>query len=275
MLLFPTLFMSFQTVLEFASLTDTGLVRAHNEDAIETSKELGLAILADGMGGYNAGEVASRMCVDLIGKHLKQKQQSAWIPLISKQTMVASRWINDAISYANERVLKAAHEHAEYVGMGTTIVVAMCHQDRLLVAHVGDSRVYRFRAGELKQITKDHSVLQAQIDAGLISEEQAKYSPIKNLITRAVGAQAEIEVEIHAHPLEEGDIYLLCSDGLTDMLSYDQIHRILKQQSTQMEICCQSLVNGANNCGGRDNVSVILLKVSQLHQRKLMDIFAS
>ena len=267
--------MSFQTVLEFASLTDTGLVRAHNEDALETNKELGLAILADGMGGYNAGEVASRMCVDLIGKHIKQKQQSAWIPLISRHAMVASRWINDAICYANERVLKAAHEHPEYVGMGTTIAVAMCHQDKLLVAHVGDSRVYRFRAGELKQITKDHSVLQAQIDAGLISEEQAKYSPIKNLITRAVGAQVEIEVEIHVHPLEDGDIYLLCSDGLTDMLSYDQIHRILKQQNAHLEICCQSLVNGANNCGGRDNVSVILLKVSQLHQRKLMDVFAS
>ena len=97
----------------------------------------------------------------------------------------------------------------------------------------------------------------------------------KNLITRAVGAQVEIEVEIHVHPLEDGDIYLLCSDGLTDMLSYDQIHRILKQQNAHLEICCQSLVNGANNCGGRDNISVILLKVSQLHQRKLMDIFAS
>lgn len=275
MRLFPTLFMPFQTVLEFASLTDTGLVRAHNEDAVETSSELGLAILADGMGGYNAGEVASRMCVELISKHIQQKQQSAWIPLISRHTMVASRWINDAICYANERVLKAAHEHPEYVGMGTTIVVAMCHQDKLLVAHVGDSRVYRFRAGELKQITKDHSVLQAQIDAGLISEEQAKFSPIKNLITRAVGAQVDIEVEINGHQLEDGDIYLLCSDGLSDMLSYDQIQRILKQQHTQLEICCQSLVNGANNCGGRDNISVILLKVSQLHQRKLMDIFAS
>jgi serine/threonine protein phosphatase PrpC len=273
--LFSTLFMSFQTVLEFASVTDTGLVRAHNEDAVETSNELGVAILADGMGGYNAGEVASKMCVELIGKHLKQKQQSAWIPLMSRQLMVASRWIADAISYANGRVLKAAHEHPEYVGMGTTIVVAMCHQDKLIVAHVGDSRVYRFRAGELKQITKDHSVLQAQIDAGLISEEQAQYSPIKNLITRAVGAQSEIDVEIHGHQLEEGDIYLLCSDGLSDMLTYDQIQRILKQQHTQLEVCCQSLVNGANNCGGRDNISVILLKVTQLHQRKLMDIFSS
>ena len=267
--------MSFQTVIEFASLSDTGLVRAHNEDAIETSQELGLAILADGMGGYNAGEVASRMCVEIIGKHLKQKQQSAWIPLFSRQTMVASRWINDAIAYANNRVLEAAHEHAEYVGMGTTIVVAMCHQDKLLVAHVGDSRVYRFRLGELKQITRDHSVLQAQIDAGLITEEQAQYSPIKNLITRAVGAQEDIDVEIHDHQLEEGDIYLLCSDGLTDMLKYEQINRIMKQHCTQLDICCQNLVNGANNCGGRDNVSVILLKVNELHQRKLMDIFAS
>ncbi|MDO8700935.1 MAG: Stp1/IreP family PP2C-type Ser/Thr phosphatase [Undibacterium sp.] len=267
--------MSFQTVLEFASLSDTGLVRAHNEDAIETSQEIGLAILADGMGGYNAGEVASRMSVELISKHIKQKQQSAWIPLLSRQTLVASRWINDAISYANERVLAAAHEHAEYVGMGTTIVVAMCHQDKLLVAHVGDSRVYRYRRGELKQITRDHSVLQAQIDAGLITEEQAQFSPIKNLITRAIGAQVDIEVEIHDHQLEEGDIYLLCSDGLTDMLKYDQIHTIMKQHCTQLDLCCQTLINGANNSGGRDNISVILLKVNALQQRKLMDIFAS
>lgn len=267
--------MSFQTVLEFASLSDTGLVRAHNEDAIETSQEIGLAILADGMGGYNAGEVASRMSVELISKHIKQKQQSAWIPLLSRQTLVASRWINDAIAYANERVLAAAHEHAEYVGMGTTIVVAMCHQDKLLVAHVGDSRVYRYRRGELKQITRDHSVLQAQIDAGLITEEQAQFSPIKNLITRAIGAQVDIEVEIHDHQLEEGDIYLLCSDGLTDMLKYDQIHIIMKQHCTQLDLCCQTLINGANNSGGRDNISVILLKVNALQQRKLMDIFAS
>lgn len=267
--------MSFQTVLEFASLSDTGLVRAHNEDAIETSQELGLAILADGMGGYNAGEVASRMCVELIAKHLKQKQQSAWIPLLSRQTMVASRWITDAIAYANDRVLEAAHEHAEYVGMGTTIVVAMCHQDRLLVAHVGDSRVYRFRSGQLKQITRDHSVLQAQIDAGLITEEQAKFSPIKNLITRAVGAQKDIEVEIHDHHMEVGDIYLLCSDGLTDMLNHDQIHHIIKQHDAQLALCCQTLVNGANDSGGRDNISVVLLKVTVLNQRKLMDIFAS
>ena len=266
--------MSFQTVLEFASLSDTGLVRAHNEDAVETSKELGLAILADGMGGYNAGEVASRMSVEIISKHLKQKQQAAWIPLLSRQTMVASRWISDAITYANECVLEAAQVHAEYVGMGTTIVVAMCHQDKLLVAHVGDSRVYRFRQGELLQITKDHSVLQAQIDAGLITEEQALNSPIKNLITRAVGAQTEVDIEIHDHQLQEGDLYLLCSDGLTDMLHHDQIQRILKQHSEQLDLCCQNLVNGANNCGGRDNVSVILLKVNELHQRKLMDIFA-
>lgn len=267
--------MSFQTVLEFASLSDTGLVRAHNEDAIETSQELGLAILADGMGGYNAGEVASRMCVELISKHLRQKQQSAWIPILSRQTMVASRWISDAISYANESVLEAAHEHAEYVGMGTTIVVAMCHQDKLLVAHVGDSRVYRYRSGELKQITRDHSVLQAQIDAGLITEEQAQFSPIKNLITRAVGAQEDIEVEIHDHQLEQGDIYLLCSDGLNDMLKHEQINHIMQQHCSQLDLCCQTLVDAANRSGGRDNISVILLRVSELHQRKLMDMFAS
>lgn len=268
--------MSFQTVLEFASLTDTGLVRAHNEDAIETSVELGLAVLADGMGGYNAGEVASKMCVELITQHLKYRQQSAWIPLLSRQTSVAARWINEAITNANTCVLEAAHAHAEYLGMGTTIVVALCHQDKLLIAHVGDSRAYRLRKNELTQMTRDHSVLQAQIDAGLITEEQAQFSPIKNLITRAVGAQENIEVEIHDHQLEEGDLYLLCSDGLTDMVKYDQIQQILRRHPDQLDLCCKALVACANMNGGRDNISVILLKVHELQQRSLMEyIFAS
>lgn len=264
--------MSFQTVIEFASLSDTGLVRAHNEDAIETSVELGLAVLADGMGGYNAGEVASKMSVELITQHLRRKQQAAWIPLLSRQTSVAARWINEAVSYANSCVVEAAHEHAAYVGMGTTIVVALCHQDKLLLAHVGDSRAYRFRNDVLTQLTRDHSVLQAQIDAGLISEEHAQFSPIKNLITRAIGAHEDIDVEIHDHLLEAGDLYLLCSDGLTDMVKREQIYRIVHQHIDELELCCKTLIECANTNGGRDNISVILFRVKEVQQRSLMEV---
>lgn len=268
--------MSFQSTLEFAGLSDTGLVRAQNEDAIGIYAESGFAVLADGMGGYNAGEVASRMCVELIAQQLQRKQQSVWMPMFSRPNAIVARWLTDAIAFANTRVLEAAQQHEEYLGMGTTALVVMSHQDKLLIAHVGDSRVYRFRQDELTQMTRDHSVLQGQIDAGLISQKDAQFSPIKNLITRAVGAQEEIEIEIHDHQMEEGDVYLLCSDGLTDMLNHDEIHHILHQHSTRLEHCCQALIDSANNFGGRDNISVILCKVIQLHQRSFMEsIFAS
>ncbi|CAN5879316.1 protein-serine/threonine phosphatase PrpC [soil metagenome] len=268
--------MSFQPVLEFAGLSDTGLVRAQNEDAIEICAESGFAVLADGMGGYNAGEVASKMCVELISQHLQKKQKSTWLPVFTRHISIGVKWLTDAITLANTKVLAAAHEHEEYLGMGTTAVVALSHQDKLLIAHVGDSRAYRFRDDELTLMTRDHSVLQAQIDAGLISQKNAQFSPIKNLITRAVGAQESIEIEIHEHQMEEGDLYLLCSDGLTDMLNHDEIHHILHQYSGQLHVCCQALIDHANNFGGRDNISVVLCKVAELHQRSLIEnIFSS
>jgi serine/threonine protein phosphatase PrpC len=268
--------MSLQSVLEFAGRSDTGLVRAQNEDAFEICEGLGLGVLADGMGGYNAGEVASRMCVEIISEFLQQKQQAVWMPIFSRPAVLAVRWLNDAITLANTSVYDASHENDAYLGMGTTVVAALSHQDKLLIAHVGDSRAYRFRLGELSLLTRDHSVLQAQIDAGLISEKDARFSPIKNLITRAVGAQESVEIEIHVHQMEVGDVYLLCSDGLTDMLNHIEIHHIMHQYSAQLDECCQVLIENANQFGGKDNISVVLIKVTELHQRKLMEyIFAS
>ncbi|MES2071012.1 MAG: Stp1/IreP family PP2C-type Ser/Thr phosphatase [Pseudomonadota bacterium] len=267
--------MPFQHVLEFSGLSDIGQVRTHNEDAIEICAESSFAVLADGMGGYNAGEVASTITTDVVSKALQSKFSSQWVQVFPTSTNTVKRWICDAIQSANESVIDAAQLNSEYAGMGTTVVVAHCHQDLLLVAHVGDSRAYRYRAGCLSQITHDHSVLQAQIDAGLISEEHAQFSPIKNLITRAVGVQHDIEVDILEHAMEEGDIYLLCSDGLTDMLNHDEIHNIMTAQAGNLERCCQALVAGANANGGRDNISVVLCRVRELRQRSLIDhIFA-
>ena len=268
--------MPFQHVLEFCGLSDIGQVRTHNEDAIEICPESSFVVLADGMGGYNAGEVASTITIDVIAKALKSRLHSQWAQVFPTSMNTVRRWLSDAVQAANDSVIDAAQLNSEYAGMGTTVVVAYFHQDVLLVAHVGDSRAYRYRADYLTQITHDHSVLQAQIDAGLISEEHAQFSPIKNLITRAVGVQHEMEIDILEHPLQEGDIYLLCSDGLTDMLNHDEIHAIMTEYSSNLEQCCQALVGGANANGGRDNISVVLCRLKEFHQRSLIGhIFAS
>ncbi|MBY0574635.1 MAG: Stp1/IreP family PP2C-type Ser/Thr phosphatase [Undibacterium sp.] len=268
--------MTSQTELEFASHTDTGLVRSHNEDAIVICAEAGLAVLADGMGGYNSGEVASQMSVDLVSQQIMEKQSLSWMPRLPWQNSVPAKWISEAIIYANQKVITHASQHPDNYGMGTTIVVALCHQDRLVVGHVGDSRAYRYRGGVLCMITHDHSVLQSQIDAGLVSEAEAHFSPIKNLITRAIGSHMDIEVEVHDHQLQEGDIYLLCSDGLSDMLELQQMQLALQELSGDLDMCCKTLVYLANRQGGLDNISIILFRVKKLHERGLMEyIFAS
>lgn len=263
--------MAFQTVLEFASLTNTGQVRTHNEDAVEVRAEAGFAVLADGMGGYNAGEVASRMCVETISQYLLRKHHARWTKILPRRNLSASRFLDRAVGLANKRIVEAAKQHVEYVGMGTTVVTAVFQEDRIVIAHVGDSRAYLLRQKQLISLTNDHSVIQAQIDAGLISEEHAQFSPIKNLITRAVGAQEEIETEIRDHQVQEGDLFLLCSDGLTDMLSNDQISEFLNEGADNLQACCQTLVDNANENGGRDNISVILIKVRAIEELGLME----
>lgn len=268
--------MTAHTVLEFASHTDTGLVRSHNEDAIIICPEAGFAILADGMGGYNAGEVASQMSVDIVSQQIKARQAEIWLPRLPWQASIPEKWINDAIVHANDKVIELANQNPDNFGMGTTIVVALSYLDRLVVGHVGDSRAYRFRDQQLQLITHDHSVLQTQIDAGLISETEAHFSPIKNLITRAVGSHEEIQVEVHDHLMQVDDIYLLCSDGLSDLLDHVQIQLVLRELANDLDTCCKTLVYLANRQGGFDNISVIMLRVKKLHERSLIEyIFAS
>lgn len=268
--------MAYQRELEFAAASDTGRVRAHNEDALLVSADYGFAVLADGMGGYNAGEVASAMTTDTVAQYLRAKIRAARFPFFPHTTISSARWITEAIQLANSRVLQAAQSSPELAGMGTTVVVACCLQNQLLLAHVGDSRAYRLRSGGLTRITHDHSVLQEQIDAGRISEEEARFSPIKNLITRAIGTQQALEVELHAHPMQQGDIYLLCSDGLTDMLCHDEILSILQLHSADLPTACQNLIDGANQQGGIDNISVILMKVAALQKKSWMNqLFAA
>ncbi|MBC3810634.1 Stp1/IreP family PP2C-type Ser/Thr phosphatase [Undibacterium aquatile] len=253
--------MSHQYVLEFAALSDIGRVRKHNEDAIVVCADYGCVVLADGMGGYKAGEVASAMTAKIVADYLCAKLDSAWYTKLGFQSIHLSRWISDAIHLANRQVVQTSQENPECFGMGTTVVVACCTQDKILFAHVGDSRAYRYRNHALVRMTEDHSVLQEQINAGLISESQARFSTIKNLITRAVGTQENIEVDLSVHQADETDVYMLCSDGLTDLLADDQIQDILRQYEGNLQACCRALIDCANEAGGFDNTSVVLFKL--------------
>lgn len=246
--------------LQFAVKTDTGLVRTHNEDAVELVEEYRMAVLADGMGGYNAGEVASSIATSVFKTSLQQRLQEAEQarPLSSK---ALQRLMVESVVLANAQILEAARKEPQFSGMGTTLVAASFHYNRIVLAHIGDSRAYRFRHGTLKQLTRDHSQLQDQIDAGLVSPEWARFAPNKNLITRALGVAPQIDVEINDFPVENDDIYLLCSDGLSDMLSGEQMIEIFEHHRDNLEVLCDTLIEAANNNGGRDNISVILAKV--------------
>ena len=165
------------------------------------------------------------------------------------------------VDNANRAIFNAANANPQYAGMGTTLVVAVFRDSRLLLGHVGDSRGYRLRGGRLQQITRDHSLLQEQIDAGLITPEQAAFSANKNLVTRAVGVEDTVLLETHQHEVQPGDLYLMCSDGLSDMLDDAGIAQVL-QAHDSLEPSSQALIDAANDAGGKDNISVILVRAS-------------
>lgn len=245
-------------VIEIATATHPGMVRSHNEDSISADAGTGLAVLADGMGGYNAGEVASGIAVAMISAELKKALTSVNGELDSA---AAERLVGEHAVRANNAIFQAAQSQAQYAGMGTTLVVALWHDNSLVVGHIGDSRLYRFRDNKLEQVTRDHSLLQEQIDSGLITKEQARHSQNKNLVTRAVGIDPEVDAEVHSYPVQAGDIYLLCSDGLNDMVTDEDMELTLASLQANLPLAAAQLVQQANDNGGRDNVSVILVRV--------------
>jgi serine/threonine protein phosphatase PrpC len=255
--------MDLSKALEVATATDPGMVRSHNEDSIAADAASGFVILADGMGGYNAGEVASGIATALLGTNLKQVLASVEPGGIETESgePLAVKILREQIAGANASIYQAARSQPQYAGMGTTLVVGLFYDNRLSVGHIGDSRLYRLRQDEFKQITRDHSLLQEQIDSGMITEQMAKLSHNKNLVTRALGIDPEVEPEIHTHEVEAGDIYLLCSDGLSDMVEDGEISLTLSSLQANVQLASQQLVQMANDNGGRDNVSVILVRV--------------
>jgi protein phosphatase len=253
--------MDLRSALEMATATHAGMVRSHNEDSIATDAEIGLAVLADGMGGYNAGEIASGIAVELIRSEMRRALAGKKPGELNGKG--AERLIVEQASRANAAIYHAAQSQPQYSGMGTTLVVALWHDNHVSVGHVGDSRLYRLRAGALEQITRDHSLLQEQIDSGMITKEQARYSQNKNLVTRAVGIDPEVETEIHTYSVLPGDVYLMCSDGLSDMVSDGDIQLTLTSLAANLPLAAQQLVQQANDNGGRDNISVILVRVAK------------
>ena len=243
---------------EFFSATDTGRERSNNEDAVAVDEKARLLALADGMGGYNAGEVASGMATSFIKTELGR-----WLVEATDQASDAEvrRAMDICVDNANRAIFNAANSNPQYAGMGTTLVLAVFRQGRLLLGHIGDSRAYRLRGGRLMQVTHDHSLLQEQIDAGLITPEQAAFSANKNLVTRAVGVEDTVLLETHVHELMPGDIYLLCSDGLSDMLDEETMAQLLQTHESLAEAGA-ALVDAANDAGGKDNIAVILARVA-------------
>ena len=242
--------------LDIYGLTDDGLVRDHNEDYISWKLESGLVILADGMGGHNAGEVASELAVTSITEALEEVLS----PEIKNSCDIDFKEaVNESVVFANEEINLHAQTHPECTGMGTTVVMTLFHNDTVILACVGDSRIYRFRKGELKQVTTDHSLVQEMIDNGYMSEEEALNSTNRNLITRALGIAEDVEVDVTQSDIEKDDIYLLCSDGLSDMINDELIFSTLVKSRQDLKRGTEELVELAKEHGGHDNVSVILV----------------
>jgi protein phosphatase len=255
--------MSLRNKIRSVQLTDTGRVREHNEDAIGTNLDAGLLVLADGMGGYNAGEVASGIAVktvlDLVGEACRREERNA----IDAETrlMRQSIILRDAVARANKIIHQTAKSQPQCEGMGTTIAACLFFDNRVSIAHVGDSRIYRFRRNRFEQMTMDHSLLQELVDRGYYSQEEAARSTNRNYVTRALGVEAAVQVSVQEDQVLPGDVYLLCSDGLPDMVEDEDIHLTISTFIANLDIVGQQLIQLSNDHGGKDNVSVILAQV--------------
>lgn len=257
--------MSLRDRISMVGLTDTGRVRDHNEDCIGLRPDIGLLVLADGMGGLKAGEVASAMAVEVITAELEAELKGITAVDHDEATGYAleSLAVGRAIHKANASIFGVAQSQPQCAGMGTTLVVGLFYDNRLTVAHVGDSRMYRLRDSGLEQVTSDHSLVQELVDRGFYTPEEARTAANKNIVTRALGIGADVHVDMQEEVVLLGDIYLMCSDGLNDMLDDEQIRTILVENRGNLDAAVQNLVDAANAEGGRDNVSVLMARVDR------------
>ena len=257
--------MSLKGKLAHVECTDVGKVRDHNEDTIGAQPDIGLWVLADGMGGYNAGEVASGIAVktilDMVTEACKREKRADIESSTGymRQTIV----LRDAIHRANKVINQTAQSQPQCEGMGTTLVASLFYDNKVSIAHVGDSRMYRLRGNRFEQITMDHSLLQELVDRGFYSPEEAQRAANKNYVTRALGVEPQVEVEVQEHPVDKGDIFILCSDGLSDMVEDEDIRLTISTFGANLDTVAKQLIQLANENGGRDNVSVVLAQANE------------
>ena len=239
--------------MKYAACTHAGKKRSNNEDCIYLPQDSGspqIVVVADGMGGHNAGEVASSMAVKTLCEYFTGKDT---------QTIIETH-IRESLVLANENVLRESYTNVEYIGMGTTLTLAVLQNESLIVGHVGDSRAYLFNQKGLRLITRDHSFVQELIDNGLITEDEAMVHPRRNIITRAIGISNNLEIDIIHTDWQQGDILLLCSDGLTQHVLFDEIKKVLSDKTSDLNQMAHMLFTLAMDKGGTDNISVILVK---------------
>jgi PPM family protein phosphatase len=249
--------------LRCVGVSDTGRIREHNEDTIGTDADIGLVVLADGMGGYKAGEVASGIAVRTVMTLLKDAVEREDLTLRDPESGLSRSGIllRDAIHRANKIIYQTAQTQPNCEGMGTTVVAGLFFDDRLTVAHVGDSRLYCARGGEFRQVTQDHSLLQELVARGLYTPEEAQRAAAKNYVTRALGVEPTVDVEVTEVPVLKDDLFLLCSDGLSDMVEDEDIHLTISTFGGSLETLAKQLVLLSNDNGGRDNVSIVAVRV--------------
>lgn len=256
--------MSIETAIEieFGARTDVGRARENNEDCFRVASEIGLFVLSDGMGGRSSGEVASRLAAETVIMQCRAASANLSLPLAGAQLEGASQAGNrlaSAIQSANSVVYQASQEDADLRGMGATVVAVMVSEERASIAHAGDSRAYRLRNSELERLTRDHSFIEEQVRRGLMTQREASSSTLQNVLMRAIGIEPEIEVEVNEELFAEGDVLLLCSDGLTKELSDAQIASVLAN-AERPDAAAEQLVDLANEAGGGDNITVIVLR---------------
>ena len=249
--------------LDCVGMSDTGRVREHNEDTIGTDPGIGLVVLADGMGGYKAGEVASGIAVRTVMGLIKDAVDREDLGTTDEKTGLSRPGIllRDAIQRANKIIYQTAKTQAHCEGMGTTVAAGLFFDDRLTMAHVGDSRVYRVRGGRIEQLTRDHSLLEELIARGFYTPEEAQRAATRNYVTRALGVETTVDVEITETPAARDDLFLLCSDGLSDMVEDEDIQLTVNTFGDNLEKLAKQLVLLSNENGGRDNVSLVLVRV--------------
>jgi protein phosphatase len=252
--------------ITYKDLTDVGRKRKGNEDSLFVNPEQNLFVVADGMGGHAAGEVASQIAVDSINEFVcltGGDEEITWPFGLDESISYDGNRLKTAIRYANKKVLEATKERSEYEGMATTVAAVLVDGDTANLGHVGDSRIYLHRNGETSLLTNDHSWVNEQVVSGVISADQARTHPLRNVVTRALGGKVDLLVDMQAHKMQAGDILLLCSDGLTTMLPDEEITQILEEAAGDVERAASELVAAANAHGGEDNITVLLIKFSE------------